>query len=65
MILRTQPVYSLNQNAQVIRINIRRDAMPQVEYMARTVAVTGEHVRNTLFDGIRRFPKHGWIQVSL
>jgi len=65
MVRRAQPVHSLNQNTQVIRIYIRRDAVPQVEYMSRTVTVTGKHVRNTLFDSIGRFPKYGWIQVSL
>ena len=58
-------MHSFNQDTQIIRIDIRRNAVSQVEYMSRTVTVTGEHVRNTLFDSIGRFPKYSWIQISL
>ena len=58
-------MHRINKHREIVRINIRRDAMPQVEYMSRTVTEACEHLRNTLFDSIGRFPKNGWIQVSL
>jgi hypothetical protein len=49
-------MHGLHQNAEIVRLDIRGDAMTQVEYMPRSATVTCEDVRNTLFDYVGRLP---------
>ena len=48
MVLRAQLVDGVDENTEVIRIDIRRDAMTKIEDVARTFAVTGKSIRNAL-----------------
>ena len=43
----------VNEHLQMIRINVRRDAVTQIKDMARSISVACQHIGNALFDRFR------------
>ena len=43
----------LHENPEMIRIDVRRDAMAEVENVARAFAIAGERICNTLPNDFR------------
>ncbi len=53
MVLRAQVMHSVNACAEMIGIDVRRNAMAQVEYMTRSVSVARKHLRDAIPDVLR------------
>lgn len=43
-------MYCVNERFQMIRINVRRNAMAEVKDMTGSVSVACQHIGNALFD---------------
>ena len=50
VVLRAQAMYGVDESAQVIRIDIGRYAVAQIEDMAWAITVACQHLGNALLD---------------
>ena len=58
-------MHSIHEHCEIIRIDVRCNAVTEIEYVSRSVTITGQHPRNTLLDCFRRFPKYCRVEISL
>ncbi len=65
MILRAELVDRVDQHTEVFRVDIGRDAVPEIENMPGPLAVTRQRVRDTLADYLRALAKSRRVQVAL
>ena len=65
MVAAAEAVHGLHQRKDVIGIGVLRDAVAEVENVARAGAVVGEHSADFALDAGRRREQHRRIQIAL
>ena len=65
MVLRAQAVHSVHQDFQIIRIDVRRYPVSQVEHVAWPATVTCQYVGDALFYCFRGLAQSCRIKVAL
>ena len=65
MVLRAQAVHRVNQYAEFVRVDIRCDAVTQVENMARAIAIACQHLCHAFLDLFGRFTQRRRVEISL
>ena len=65
MILRTQLVHGVDEYADVIGIDVRRDAVAKIEHVPGTLAVTRQGFRDAVTHDLGALPQDRRVQVAL
>ena len=60
-----QQAFRIHQHAEMIGIDIRRDAVTEIEHVSRAIAVTREDIRHTLLNRFGIFTQQRRVQIAL
>ena len=58
-------MHGVDEYGDMLRIDIRRDAVAEVEHVSWTFAETVEGDAHLFADGLRIGGKRGWIEIAL
>ena len=65
MILRAEFMNSVDEHTQIVRIDIGRDAVPEIEHMSGTATVLGQHVGDPRADFVIGQRERGGLEIAL